>query len=407
MRTLCLVPKCPLPADSGARQRMFHLMRALNSLGPIDVVAVEPLSDQDRVDMAASFGGARSWSPAHLAPRPGGRLRWLTEHRLPLRLALVDRGPTIAGFTDFVDAAPEPYDLVWSYTAPPAWLFRPSVGRTPLVIDFADVRHAALDREIGAARSRPDRRHPSAAKDRMRLQIDRRRWKRFEHDEGERADLMTVCSAVDLALHDVEHAVIVANGYERPARPPGHGPPGEAPVLLLVGQMTYGPNADGAVWFADDVLPLVRRQLPRATFVIAGRPTPEVESLAGRPGVEVRGHVPDVDDELGRADVVVVPLRQGSGTRIKILEAWAHGVPVVTTGIGAEGLDVIDGRDAIVADDPAAFAAAISRVVGDQALRNGLIAAGRARFDDGYDWRTIEADFADRVRTLVAASTRP
>ena len=199
-----------------------------------------------------------------------------------------------------------------------------------------------------------------------------------------------MCSAEDRELHGIPGAVVVPNGYRRPSPPGGRATTSSPPVVLFPGQMTYGPNIDGARWLVDDVLPELRALEPSVTVRIVGRTGPEVEALRGRDGVEIVGYVERIEDELARADAVAVPLRQGSGTRIKIVEAWAHRLPA----------------DLLLADDASSFAHAIERVLRDEALRTSLVAAAQARFDEQFDWDIIEADFARRVATMVEGSHR-
>lgn len=151
--------------------------------------------------------------------------------------------------------------------------------------------------------------------------------------------------------------------------------PAHRPTLLFQGSFTWPPNADAAAWLVGEVLPRLHTRVPDARVVLAGRPAPEVTALAG-PCVEVAGTVPSMAPYLRAADLVVVPLRVGSGTRIKILEAFAHGVPVVSTTIGAEGLDVVAGRHLALADDAEELARACAVLLTDRSRREALAAAG-------------------------------
>jgi polysaccharide biosynthesis protein PslH len=163
-----------------------------------------------------------------------------------------------------------------------------------------------------------------------------------------------------------------------------HGCPAlgaRAPIsVFFVGNLTYPPNADAAIRLVEDVLPLLRRCADRpVTVTLAGElgPGGTVRSLGGRPGVRVTGYVPDLEPCYRAADVLVAPLTAGGGTRIKLLEALAHGLPVVTSRIGAAGLEVSDGVHLLIADSPAAMAQATARVAADRAMRERLAAAGR------------------------------
>jgi polysaccharide biosynthesis protein PslH len=148
------------------------------------------------------------------------------------------------------------------------------------------------------------------------------------------------------------------------------------PTVVFMGSMDWYANVDGVTWFVEVVWPLVQRQMPQAKFVVVGRkPPPEILALAtsGR-NIEVTGTVPDVRPFLRGADVIVVPLRIGGGTRLKIYEAMAAEVPVVSTRIGAEGLNVVDGRHVLLADSAEDTASQVLKV-----LRSPLLAAELAR----------------------------
>jgi glycosyltransferase involved in cell wall biosynthesis len=147
------------------------------------------------------------------------------------------------------------------------------------------------------------------------------------------------------------------------------------------------------------VLPLVRSEVPGARLDLVGmRPGPEVRALAANDGVDLHADVPDVMPYLQRARVAVVPLRVGSGTRLKALEAMAAGRPVVGTTIGLSGLGLVPGRHALFADDPVAVARAVVSVLQDDGLAAGLAAAGRTFVEERYGWDRIGELF---VRSLL------
>jgi glycosyltransferase involved in cell wall biosynthesis len=136
-----------------------------------------------------------------------------------------------------------------------------------------------------------------------------------------------------------------------------------------------------------------------------GEAPPDVQALGREPNVTVTGYVEDLGAELERCDVALVPLRRGTGTRLKILEAFAHSIPVVSTSVGAAGLDVVDDEHLLLADAPEAFADASARLVRDEALRNRLTAAARTLVEDHYDWRRIETEIAELARATIGTAT--
>jgi len=147
----------------------------------------------------------------------------------------------------------------------------------------------------------------------------------------------------------------------------------DPPTILHLGTMFWPPNVAGVLWFAREVFPLIRRQMPEARFVIVGKSPPrEVQALASDPHIEVAGYVPEPEPYLATADVFVVPLHAGGGMRVKILDAWLWGLPIVSTPIGAEGIEMRDGENILLAEDAAAFAQATLRLLTDEGLNQRL-----------------------------------
>ena len=174
--------------------------------------------------------------------------------------------------------------------------------------------------------------------------------------------------------------------------------------------MDWEPNIDAIDYFCRDIFPSVRAEFPSAVFQIVGRnPHPRVKQLASS-SVQVTGTVPSVAEYLRDATVVVVPLRIGGGTRLKIFEAMAMGKAVISTSIGAEGLDVESGRDLVLADDAASIAQAINLLLQDSAVRRRYEEAA-AKLAAQYDWSNIEQRFAQVLQeatqqTAQVRSTR-
>ncbi|MCZ2147300.1 MAG: glycosyltransferase [Bryobacterales bacterium] len=191
----------------------------------------------------------------------------------------------------------------------------------------------------------------------------------------------------------------VDNAYYR-----GAAAPPDAADLLYVGSMDYHANIDAVLYFAAEVWPLVRTRHAGLRFVIAGsRPTPEVRRLANLPGITVTGTVEDVRPYYHKALAMVAPLRIGGGTRLKILEAMAAGVPVVSTSLGAEGLNLEPETDFLPADSPGEMARQVMRLVSSAELRLLLTAAGR-RAAAAYDWQVLGGELYRFYQTLPAAS---
>lgn len=174
--------------------------------------------------------------------------------------------------------------------------------------------------------------------------------------------------------------------------------------LVFVGSMDYHANIDGAISFAQNVWPELQQKKPEFIFTIVGRdPAPPVRQLSSVRGIEVTGSVEDVRPYYHEAIAAVVPLNVGGGSRLKILEAMAAGVPVVSTSQGAEGLEVSSGENILLADGPRQLAEAITRVIDDEELRQRLVRSGRQLINERYDWSTVGTELFAHYRRLLAA----
>jgi glycosyltransferase involved in cell wall biosynthesis len=160
--------------------------------------------------------------------------------------------------------------------------------------------------------------------------------------------------------------------------------------VLALGAMFWQPNAEGALWFARSVWPLIRASCPEACFTVVGKnPPPALRALDGRDGIEVLGYVDELDRLLTETAVFVVPLRAGGGMRVKILEAWCWALPIVSTTIGAEGLAVRNGENILLADEPAAFARAVVNILECPETASTLRGTGRRWVESTYDYRAV------------------
>jgi sugar transferase (PEP-CTERM/EpsH1 system associated) len=178
--------------------------------------------------------------------------------------------------------------------------------------------------------------------------------------------------------------------------------PEQPATMVFTGTMDWMPNEDGVVYFVDKIFPLIRRDVPDAAFWAVGRRPPRrVQALASG-NVMVTGAVDDIRPYLGKAAVCVVPLRSGSGTRIKIFEAMAMGKAIVSTSMGAEGLPVRHGENIILADDPADFARQVVELLHDPQCRAQLGRAARQLVEENYGWPSVAAHF-DQIMQAVAA----
>jgi sugar transferase (PEP-CTERM/EpsH1 system associated) len=220
------------------------------------------------------------------------------------------------------------------------------------------------------------------------------------------------CSAEDRRLLQertgMASTTVVPNGVEldEPAglSRPGPGTPA-VPTCVFVGRMDYHANVDAVRWFCRDILPGICAVRPVRFQIVGGYPSPEVRRLAVPGQVEVLGFVPHVRPYLQAADLVVVPLRVGGGTRLKILEALAMGKAVVSTRVGAEGIDTSEGEGIVHADDPTEFANQVVALLDNPHKRTAVGAAGKQLVGVRYTWDRITRDL-ERVYESLGSHTR-
>ena len=394
MKILCVTDKKPLPLDTGGRARFHNLLVALRDLGSVDLLVCRRLKPAEKASIGEALGVSRIGSEYPRRIRwLRGRLRWLLHRDLPSNIACKDLAKLHRFFRRW---AADHYDLAWFYGAP-SYLAVRDLVHAPCVVDFADLEDVVRDRQLAVL----DR---ARWQERLRLRLDRSRWARLQRRIAREAKCVVVCSEHDRERLGDPRVRVIANGYEPPERPLGRLEVGDPPTLLFPGTMKYAPNADGARHFVNEIPPRIHQRLPDARLRIVGRANAEVDALASNPGVTVTGPVPHIEDELARADAIVVPLRAGSGTRIKLLEAFAHRIPTVSTTIGSEGLDVENGRELLLADAPQEFADACVRLLTDVELRAAVVKAAQEKYRTRHRWPYIRSRFADLVRDLDAVT---
>jgi len=381
---LAVTSELPWPLDRGGHLRTFYLLRALATANRVRLIA--PSSGPDE----AAARALRDAGIELLAVRVARR-RQATE-ALRVAHATVAAEPYVLYRRHRWSAVCAALRLAVSQDVPDvcyldhldSFVYARACGTTPLVIDLHNIyselaaRTALEQRQPllrwflarqAAALARMEQRAVAAARVAMAVS---ERDQRYYADLGARA--------VYLAPNGVDCAAYAALPEARRSGDP---------VILFLGAMSWEPNVSAARFLATDVLPRVRLQIPGARLRIVGRdPGPEVRALARLDGVEVTGTVPDVIPHLAEAHVMAVPLDAGGGTRLKILEAFAAGLPVVSTPVGAEGLDVIHGRDIWLAPRPR-FAEAVVQILKDREHAATVATHARRLVSDRYDWSAI------------------
>jgi glycosyltransferase involved in cell wall biosynthesis len=235
--------------------------------------------------------------------------------------------------------------------------------------------------------------------------VQKDKLERFERSAFRYVDAATAVSAVDEdAIHSLNHHLpvkVVDNGVDLEYFRAGDEPSSGC-RLVFVGTMDWRPNQDAVRYFVSDIYPLVKKRIPEAEVVFVGRNPPDsISSLDGVEGVTVTGSVDDVRPYIQGSSVYIVPLRIGGGTRLKILDALAMKKAVVSTSVGAEGLEVSDSRDIMLADTPEQFADKIEQLIRNPEFACRLGENGRRLVEEHYDWDRLASKLERFLAEIV------
>lgn len=390
-RILLLTPQLPYPPHQGTSLRNFHMLKALAQVA--DVTLLSMTESVNSTDLSPLEPYCRVLPPVPVPDRSQGtRIRQLISSSLPdmgLRLrsdAFASALNKALRSDDYAAVQIEGIELA-SYIPQ----IRSASPSARIVLDCHNAE-AELQRRARAV----DRHNPSRWLAAIYSTIQTGRLARFESwaltasdailavSEIDRAQLLKLLptGAIDITIVPNTIDVVEYGQGEPPSEDINHD-------LVFTGKMDYRPNVDGVLWFAEKVWPALRDARPDITWAIVGqKPHARLDVLRGKEGITITGFVPYIQPYLAGALIYIVPLRIGSGTRLKILEAMTTGLPIVSTRIGAEGFDVSDQQEMVLADSPEEWVENILRLLNDQERRTEMGAAAH-EFAKRYDWRTI------------------
>ena len=383
MKILFLSPTVPFPLTDGGRIRVFNLLKQIATRSDVTLLALETQpADADGVAELQQLG---------------------------IQVHLVPNAPTLprVSFGTLVTAFLKQQPITIVRYALPAYRqkFRELVATEGFDLVHYEMFHTAqfrMDTDLPGVLSQQNvdseiwRRLCSETTNpfyKFAYWTQQLAFQRYERVISPKFDAVTCTSDIDAAVfqrHCSEDTIeIIPNGVDITHYQPDFT--SEAPAhLIYIGSMDWYPNEDAVAFFADEALPQIQEKVPDVQFsIVGGNPSARVKRLAEREGIVVTGRVPEIKPYFAEATVFVVPLRIGSGTRLKILEALAMGKAIVSTSVGAEGLDLKDGEEIFIADEPIAFADTVIRLLTDPTLRRRIGKNGRARVEQDYDWRSI------------------
>lgn len=403
MRILFLAPYLPFPPRGGGQQRIYHLLRGAAERHDVHLLTlIPPDLPSAQADAALAALGEFCSVEAVAAPRhtSARRLRTLIGSWQP-DMVLRGASPPFAHALDALLGRFD-FDVIQAESIEMAQYGRnttnnpTSSGRSqPLFCYDAFNAEYLLQRRAFLADLRRPRSLPLAGYS----LIQWRKLLRYERGLGRRFDLLFAVSRDDrqtlARVAPGARIEVVPNGVDtehfRRGRVDGVDAVGFQPFLLFTGTLDFRPNVDAVTWFVRTIWPALHRRRPRLRFCVVGqRPAPQILELGRVPGVEIVGPVADIRPWFEAAAAYVLPMRIGGGVRLKLLETWSMELPCVTTTMGAEGVPELEpGRHALVADESAAFAAEVERLLDDGELARRIAAAARSLVVAAYDWRPI------------------
>ena len=382
MRILLLTQVVPYPPDSGPKIKTFNVLRYLSQKHEVHLVSfVRPGPEAQHAEALrpwlASFTGV---------PLRRSRVRDLVY----FARSLVSGRPFLIERDDLYTMRATIRGLLRRYTFDAVHADQLSMGQfavdLPLRTHVFDEHNAVWTIVRRAAAREPLPRRAAA-------ELEWRKLRVYEGALCRQFDWVTVVSnddrraleqAAGASLHTAEIPIAI-DSHELTFQPRSS----EARDVLSVATMFYPPNVEGVQWFATEAFPLVRAAVPDTCFhVVGSRPPAHIQRLdTPGSGINVTGYVADLDPILHKSAVLVVPVHSGSGMRVKILEAFARGIPIVSTTVGVEGIDARHEEHLLVADTPETFAAAVIRLLREPETAARLARAGRTLVEERYDWR--------------------
>lgn len=401
MRILYVTPRQFWPFNTGARLRDYHFARALGSRADLTLAYYRAAGESEVNSEAAPFCAA-----IHAVPPPDRYTPWKLVRGLVGRYPVTVLNYTTGAMRATLEriASGPPFDLIHLdglQLAAFEPMLRRAFPRAPVVYNWHNIDSELMLRYSG----QPDLAEPRAwyarlTAARIRSLEDRllaQSWGHLVCSEREKEILrkrQPGCR-VEVIENGVDTAHFAARGEGAKSR------------ILFVGSMDYHANIEAAEWFTDHVWPSVRRHFPHLGFTIAGaRPTEAIRALARIDGIEVTGTVPDLRPYYESAVAAVVPLWTGSGTRLKILEAMAASTPVVSTSIGAEGLEIDPGRNIAIANEPDQWLPALQTLINSPEAARRQAAAALELVRSRYDWESLGARLWETYRAWAAAAAR-
>jgi glycosyltransferase involved in cell wall biosynthesis len=404
MKILFICPYLPFPLISGGHTRVFNSLKHLSRSHQIHLLAYnrEPVTWEQESELK-KYCANLTTIPRPPVFSPGNLAAYLTTGK-PFMHVINGRNQALVRAIDREAAGWQPDLIHVEHFHMADCLLRARASQLyPKVIGEQGVEYLILER-LAQVEKNPVKK--------LAARLEARRIKPFEvgicnsfdgcievsQEDKEMIEQAGVKKPVHVAINGVDTGYFASGGKEA-----------TEPSIIFVGTFKFFGNQDAVKWMLSEVWPQVKLRQPNARFYIVGNQPPAWLRPVNDPAIEVTGWVSNLAEIMQKCRVVVAPLRMGSGTKLKILEAMSMGKPVVSTGIGAEGIGAVDGREMLIRDDPRQFAEAVGACLNDPALAGRLGGNARLLIQNNFSWEKsagqLDRAYQETIKTFRKPNT--
>lgn len=395
MKILFLSAWFPYPPDNGSRIRIYNLIKALSAKHKIYLMSL--MQEDSNPDNVAYLTDICEVVSLHKSRwfKPGTLKSFLGFFSSRPRSCVDTFDPKIKSAVEDAIVQISPNIVIAATTGIVEYI--PDKLTVPSLLDEHNCEYSVLMRSAKSIQGRIKR---------LRYDLGWKKFARWEAKVCRRFSTITMVSDEDKrqilnAAPDLARVEVISNGVDIEHYQPASRNP-RAYTLLYNGALTYGANLDAVRFYASEIYPILAHKVPSVKLRVTGRTEGvDLDGIADCPGIELTGYVDDIRTELNTAAACIVPLRIGGGSRLKILEAMAAGVPVISTTMGIEGINAVHGEHAMIVDAPSEIADAIEKVLKNPDIVLKLNQNARLLVEEQYSWQAIGEGFVSIVEQIA------
>jgi polysaccharide biosynthesis protein PslH len=391
MKILFLTPRLPYPPYQGDRLKMYHFLRLLSKHHEIDLLSF--VESEEEIKLADNLQPFCRKIETVFLPKSTSYLNMAKNFpsTLPFQVAYYQSPLYRLRLEKLLSQ--NDYDLLHTHLI--RMIPYTEKLKIPRILDLTDAISKYLETRYSKTKN------PFV---KLGIFLE---WKRMLKYESKISSYqaISVCSETDrdklLAIAPSANIQIFRNGLDLDYFKPFPNRCSEPNGIIFTGSMHFAPNQDGVLYFCQQILPLIRQQIPDVKLYIVGKsPSPSIQKLASD-SIVVTGTVPDMRDYYAKAKVAICPVRFGAGTLNKVIEAMAMNIPVVSTSVACAGMNVTNGKNILFGDTPNDFVCAVVKLLQSPELRNCIVAGARTLVEAEHDWEEIVSDLEELYKNIV------